>query len=223
MKQLLTLWPSVEKYVGNYITLECFALNKITCFNFGRGWRGRHCGRTFFLTGSSKECYSSGFEHSGFNTEQQDIYNSKQKVPKCSLGGDRGIRGAESKLGQLHMNKTYICAWGSAELKAESYKEKQLQGFAVAVLQLIAASSSVWKIKCILLRLSGSAPSYFLSLPFFFSLPACLKLPLSLLQQCCAELESDYALLPTSAEHVKGKVSVLPVTVAEPVKMGCWV
>lgn len=180
MKQLLTLWPSVEKYVGNYITLECFALNKITCFNFGRGWRGRHCGRTFFLTGSSKECYSSGFEHSGFNTEQQDIYNSKQKVPKCSLGGDRGIRGAESKLGQLHMNKTYICAWRSAELKAESCKEKQLQGFAVAVLQLIAASSSVWKIKCILLRLSGSAPSYFLSLPFFFSLPACLKLPLSL-------------------------------------------
>lgn len=41
------LWPSMEKYVGNYITLECFALNKITCFSLGRGWRGKHCGEIF--------------------------------------------------------------------------------------------------------------------------------------------------------------------------------
>lgn len=56
---------------------------------------------------------------------------------------------------------------------------------------------------------------------FFFSLPACLKL--CLLQQCCAELECDYALLPMSAEHVKGKVSVLAVIIAGPVKIRCWV
>lgn len=50
-----------------------FALNKITCFNFGRGWRKKDCGETFFLTGSSKERYSSRSEHSGFNTDQQGV------------------------------------------------------------------------------------------------------------------------------------------------------
>lgn len=62
---------------------------------------------------------------------------------------------------------------------------------------------------------------FFFFIFIFLSLPACLKL--SLLQQCCAELESDYALLPTLDEHIKGKVSVLAVIIAEPVKMGCWV
>lgn len=43
------------------------------------------------------------------SAQTNKVVKSKQKVLKCPLGCDRAIRGAESKLGHLHMNKTSIC------------------------------------------------------------------------------------------------------------------
>lgn len=87
------LWLSVEKYVGNYITLECFALNKITCFNFGRGWRRKHCGETFSQLVLVRNAIAEDLSTVD-STQTNKVFNSKQKVLKCPLGCDRGIRGA---------------------------------------------------------------------------------------------------------------------------------